>query len=98
MCTADSLRACLRKSEVLNFPLLNQVLHRSRYVFNGHLWINTVLVEQINGIQLESLERGIGNFSDMLRTTIHASLRTQFESEFGGNDHLVTKRREGFTD
>ena len=48
----DRPHSCFRKAEVLDLALLNQVLHRSRYVFDRHVRVNTVLIEQIDGIDL----------------------------------------------
>ncbi len=70
MCATDRLRSCFRKTEVLNLALLNQILHRSRYVFDGHVQINAVLIEQIDDVDLESLERCLSDLLDVLRATI----------------------------
>jgi hypothetical protein len=59
---------------VLNFALVNQFLHRSRYVFDGHVRINTVLIEQIDDISLEALERGLSHLLDMVWPTVQPSL------------------------
>ena len=48
----------------------NQVLYRSRHVFDWHIRINPVLIEQIDSIGLESLERALGDLPDMLWSTI----------------------------
>ena len=49
------------KAEVLDLTFPNQVLHRSRHVFDRHLRVDTVLVEQIDGIDPEPLERALGD-------------------------------------
>jgi hypothetical protein len=38
-----------QKDRVLDFAFLNKFLHRSRYVFDRHVQIDTMLVEQIDG-------------------------------------------------
>src|SRR5439155_27305023 len=53
---ADGLRCCFGKAEVLHFALLNQILHRSRYVFDRHFRVNTVLIKQIDRVDLESFQ------------------------------------------
>ena len=45
------------KAEVLDLAFLNQVLHRSRHVFDRHVRVNAVLIEQVDGIDPEPLER-----------------------------------------
>ena len=52
MCATDGLHSGFRKAEVLNLTFLNQVLHRARNVFDWHVRVNTVLIEQINRIDL----------------------------------------------
>ena len=66
VCAADRLYPCFRESEVLHFALLNQLFHRSRNVFDRHIGVNAVLIEQIDDIGLESLERALGGFLDVL--------------------------------
>src|SRR5262249_45394473 len=101
VCATNRLRSCFRKAEVFHLTLLNQVLHRSRNVFDWHVWINTVLIEQINDLDLESLERGLGDLLDVLRPTIQPhptrlSVGLKFEPELGGDNHLLAEGREGF--
>jgi hypothetical protein len=72
------LCACLRKAEVLNLALLDQVLHGSRYVFDRHVRIKTVLIGQIDDIDLEPLERGVGDLLDVLESAVSASAATQW--------------------
>ena len=64
--------ACLRKSEVLDLALLNQILHRSGDVFNRHVRVDPMLVEQIDHIGLEPLERAFDGFLDVFRPAIQA--------------------------
>src|SRR5262249_34066508 len=101
MCASNRLRSCFRKAEVFHLTLLNQVLHRSRHVFDRHVWINTVLIEHINDLDLESLERGLGDLLDVLWPTIQPhparlSVGLKFESELRGYHHLLTEGGEGF--
>src|SRR5262245_66471145 len=101
MCATDGLRSCFRKAEVFHLTLLNQVLHRSRHVFDRHVRVNTVLIEQINDIDLESLERGLGDLLDVFWPTIQPhptrlSVGLKFETELGGDHHLLAEGGEGF--
>src|SRR5205823_969335 len=90
VCATDRLHSWLRKAEVLDFTFLNQILHRSGDLFDRHAGINTVLIEQIDNIGPESLERSFSNFFDVLWPAIEADLlafRTKFKSELGGDHH-----------
>src|SRR5262245_6317682 len=40
----NRLHSRFRKTEMLNLTFLNQLLHRSRHIFNWHFRINTVLI------------------------------------------------------
>src|SRR2546426_6622056 len=70
VCAPDCLHSWFRKAEVLHLTLLDELLHRSRDVFDGHVRVNAVLIEQINDIGLESLEGGLGDFLDVFWPTI----------------------------
>jgi hypothetical protein len=57
VCATDRLRSCFRKAEVPDLPLLDELLHRSRDFFDWNVQIDTMLVEQVDRIHLEPLER-----------------------------------------
>src|SRR6059058_2239969 len=60
-----------------------------------------MLIEQIDNIGPESLERGFSNFFDVLWPAIEADLlafRTKFKSELGGDHHSFTHRSQSFAD
>ena len=65
MRSADGLRACFRQAEVPDLALLDQILDRPRYVFNGHLRINAMLIEQIDRVGLEPSQRTLDAFFDI---------------------------------
>src|SRR5437867_4154848 len=96
VCAADRLHSCFRKPEVLDLTFLNQVLHRSSHVFDWHVRINAMLIEEIDGIGLESLEGRFGDLLHVLRPTIRAALLVtrERESELGRDHHLITHGSE----
>src|SRR6266487_4221052 len=58
-----------------------------------------MLVEQIDDVAPESLQRSFVDFLDVLRSTVEADLlafRTNLETEFGGDHHALTKRSKRF--
>src|SRR5262249_3587297 len=95
----NGLHSRFGKAEVLNLALLNQVLHRSRYVLDGNVRVYTVLIEQIDDIGPEPLERGFGHLLDMFRTAVQpglfAGLRIEFEAELRCNHDFLAHRSEG---
>src|SRR6266568_3613774 len=70
VCAPDCLHSWFRKAEVLHLTLVDELLHRSRDVFDGHVRVNAVLIEQIDDIGLESLEGCLGDFLDVFWPTI----------------------------
>jgi hypothetical protein len=101
MCTTDGRNACFGKSEVLHFALLNQILHRPGYVFDRNVWIDTVLIEQVDNVGPEAFERGIGDLLDVFWATIESTptlstIGVRLEAEFRGDHHLIPKRGQCF--
>jgi hypothetical protein len=68
--TTDRLRARLGQAEVLHLPRADELFDRTRNVLYGNVRIDPVLVEEIDGVDAQSPERHLGNFSDVLRTAI----------------------------
>ncbi len=79
MRATDRLHAGFRKPEVLDLAFPNQILHRARDVLDRHVRVDAVLIEEIDPIGLESLERRVGDFPDVRRPAIQASLFAAFE-------------------
>jgi hypothetical protein len=101
MRATDCLSTCLGKPEVLHLARLNQILYRSRNIFDGHIWVYGVLVEQVNNIDLEPLERFLGCLFDVIRlavqaTEIHSRDRIKIEPELRSDYHLLTERSKRF--
>jgi hypothetical protein len=57
-----------------------------------------MLIQQVNPISLETLQRCIGHFFDVLGATVQAGLFAilDFEPELGGDHYLVTKWSQRF--
>jgi hypothetical protein len=92
MRATDRLHARLGKSEVLDLAFQNQVLHRARHVLDRHARVDAVLVEQIDDVGPEPLERGLGDLLDVLRPAVQAPLlacmRIDVVAELGGDHDL----------
>ena len=86
---------------MLHLTLLNQVLHRSGDVFDGHVRVNSVLVVEINDVSLEPLERALGCFLDVLWPAIEGSplaslLRIRRPAELRCVHHLIAEWSKRF--
>jgi len=99
---ADRWRCCFRKAEVPDLALLNQVLHRSRHIFDRYVRVAAVLIEKIDHAGLEALERRLGNLLDVLWTAVAAPslsrLRIEIMTKLGCDHYLIADRRMGFAD
>ena len=61
MGAADRLHARFGQAEVLHLALLDQLLHRARDVFDRHVRVDPVLVEEIDDVDPQPLERALGD-------------------------------------
>src|SRR5271165_486961 len=102
MCAPQCLRSRFGKTEILDLSFLNQVLDRSGDVFDWHVRVNTVLIEQIDAVHPEALKRGLDHLPDMLRLAIEPLTllcpRINVEAKLCGDDHLVTHGSQRFAD
>src|SRR5207302_7960314 len=77
--------------------LLNQFLHHAGDVFDRHVRVNPMLIEQINCFDLEPLKRAFDGLPDVLRPAVQTgrteprTAATEIESELGGNRHLLAE-------
>lgn len=87
MRSSDRLYSCFGKPPTQNLALLNQLFYCSGHILDRHIGINTMLIKQIDGFNLESLERAFNCLFDVFRTTVKTSLFSGFnvEAELGGN-------------
>ena len=63
---ADRLQPRLGQAEVLDLALPDQFLDRPRHVLDRHVRVDAVLVVQVDRVDLEPLERGLGHLLDVL--------------------------------
>ena len=94
---ADRLLAGLGETEVEDFARLDEFLHRTRHVFDGHVRVDPVLIEEVDAVGPETLERRLDHLLDVLRLAVEPA-RFEVEAELGGDDHLVADGRQGLAD
>ena len=83
---------------MLDLALPDQLLDRAGDVFHWHSQIDSMLVEQVDAVGLEPLERRFGDGPDALRPAIAGLAGVPIlETKLGGNNDLFTKRFQGFT-
>ena len=74
MRATNRLHAGFREAEVFDLPFADQILHRARDLFDRHLGIHAVLIEEIDPIRLEPLQRRVGDLADVRRPAIQPCL------------------------
>ena len=67
------LRTGFGKPEMQNLPFLDEFLHRSGHVFDGHLRIDPVLVVKVDVVGLEAFQRCFDHFPDVGGLAIQAA-------------------------
>ena len=100
MRATNRLHARFGQPEVFDLAFANQVLHRARDVLDRNVRVDAVLIEQIDPIGLESLQRRVGDLPDVrgpaVQTRLLAAL--ELEAELRRNHHLIANRAERFPD
>src|SRR5207245_9910594 len=66
VCSSD----LLGKSEVLDLTSLNQCLPRASDILYVHVRVNPMLIQQVDGINLQPLERPFDGLLDVLGPTV----------------------------
>src|SRR2546426_6587193 len=97
MPAADGLRVRLGKAEVQHLALRNQVLDCSGHILDGDLWIDTMLVVEIDAVGLEALQRALDHLLDVIRPAVDAT-GLDVKAELRGDADAVAEGRERFTD
>ena len=101
MGATDGLHIGFGEAKVLHLALLDQFLHGSCDVFDGHVGIDAVLVEDVNAVDVQTLQRCCGNLLDVLRAAVEAppsrtSIWIEIKAELGGDHDLFADRGERF--
>src|SRR5690348_4069446 len=95
MRAADGAGARFREAVVLHLPGLDQLLERAGDVLDRNLGVYTMLIEQVDGIDLQTLEARVDDFADMLGAAVDAtcpcSIRVDPEAELRGNADAVAE-------
>ena len=85
---------------MLDLARPDQVLHRPRDVLDGHVRVDAVLVEQVDAVGLEPLERRLRHLPDVLGSAVERHLLPvlDLEPELGSDHHPVSDGGESLSD
>src|SRR5271163_3381364 len=85
--------ARLGKTEKSHLPLLNQVTHRAGYLFDRHRRIDAMLIEQVDIVGAQPLQRALRRLANVLgpARSLDADLLSVYEAKtkLGGDYDLV---------
>src|SRR5579863_9429680 len=98
MSLANGRWARLRKSEMQNLTLCDELLNRSGNVLNRHFRVDPVLVKEVDVIGSQTLETSVHHPLDVLRSAVQTALLGQIKSELGRNLHFVAERLQRSAD
>jgi hypothetical protein len=92
---ADVLGARFRKPEMPELAFRDQLLYRGRDVFHRHGRIDAVLIEQVDMVGPQPLQRSLDYLADMLGLAIepdNLALLVDLEAELRADQRLVAIR------
>ncbi len=84
---------------MLDLAFADQIFHRAGNVLDRNVRIDAVLVEEVDDVGFQALQRCFGDGADVFRPAVHAALAavgTEVEAELRGDDDLVPDGAEGF--
>ena len=81
-----------------DFAFLDQILDRAGHILDRHVRIDTVLVEEVKAVGLETLEGRLRDALDTLGAAVEANGPVDSKTELAGNLHLVTDGRKRLAD
>jgi hypothetical protein len=97
----DGARAGLRQAEVCDLTRSDELGDGAGDIFDRHLRVDVVLVQQIDTVDAETLQRPLNRLLDVFGPAGQSgllALLVEGEPELGGDDDVLADRREGFTD
>jgi hypothetical protein len=77
----------------------DEFLHCSGHVFDGHVGVDTMLIEKVDHLGPQPLERFLDDYADALGPAVEAFVRVSVnEAEFRGNHYVFAKRLQRLAD
>src|SRR6476660_6305268 len=102
MGTAQRLDARLGHAEMLDLAFGDQVADGSGDIFDRHVGIDAMLVQQIDDLNTQSLQRSLGGLADGVPMAAQAGVRLgrwiDCKAELGRNSDLVAHVAQSFAD
>jgi hypothetical protein len=98
----DVLHACFGEAEVFHFALADELFHGAGDVFDRHVRIDAMLIEEVDRLDAQSLERTVDGAANRVGTAVESGellpVLLEVEAELRGDDDAAAERRERFAD
>src|SRR5258708_10225827 len=98
----DGFRGSFRQSEVADFPGAHQARHRAHGFFDGHGWIDAVLIIQVDSFNPESLQAGVTRCAHIFRPAVDTARGgvgfVANDSKLSGEKNFGAQRADGHAD
>ncbi|GAA3733534.1 hypothetical protein GCM10023082_33640 [Streptomyces tremellae] len=99
MGAADGVGPGFAQPEVPHLAFGDQLADRARHVLDGHIRVDTVLVEHVDVVGAQVAEAVLGDFADVLGTAVGGTPEVggiaQVETERGGEGDVVAEVLHG---
>ncbi|MNR22751.1 hypothetical protein D3C85_1397240 [compost metagenome] len=82
MRSANGACTCLRETEVQHLALFYKVLDRTRNILYRYVWIDSMLIVEIDTVGAQPLQRALKHLPDMFRAAIECATGIHIETEF----------------
>jgi hypothetical protein len=96
--TAYRLHAGLRQPEVPDLAFLNQLLDGAGDVFDRHVLIDAVLIEEVDRVCPEPLQRAFDCSTDVVGIAVERAGLLEIPAELGRDHDLLANRSQRLTD
>jgi hypothetical protein len=94
----DGRSAGFGQAEVADLTGSYQVLDGTGHVLDRHVWIDAVLIEQVDTVDLQSLQRRVRDLPDVVRSAIGLATLADHKSKFRGEYDALSNGRKRLAD
>src|SRR5579864_2213851 len=98
MCFAYSVGAGFREAEMQHLAVFDELFHGTRNVLDWDIWIDPMLIEEIDAVRPETLQAPVHHSLDVIGPAVQTAPVGEVEAELCCDLHLVAERFERAAD
>src|SRR5260221_5752539 len=98
---ADCVCAGFGETEMFHLACSDQLLHRAGCVLDGYVWVDTMLVEQVDRRHLQPLQHRVDDLANVLWSAVDSvsgAIRVDPEAELRRDHHPLAKGSQRLAD